>query len=246
MTNNSVPILDLAVKTMDLLGTHRNMRLTEIVESLNKPKTTVYRVLKTLEDKKWLFYLKENNTYQISHCFLRYAKPISTSDLVNAFNMIVQKWQQKLPHTMQLAALEGLNSVFIAVKHPNNNIVPNTYIGKYGPIYATAAGKLFLANNNDLVDQLSDEDLIAKTPTTITDKKTLFLDLQQIKKNDYAVTNEEFAEGLCCLAVPVRDYKEDVQVVIDVCIPTKKITSKQLKEYVPLLQAMRDEFEQMI
>jgi IclR family transcriptional regulator, acetate operon repressor len=78
--------------------------------------------------------------------------------------------------------------------------------GYSGHAHARAAGKLLLA----LVDPatreayLENHPLERRTSKTITDPEELMRDFELIRARGYAVDNEEFHEGLQCLAVPVE------------------------------------------
>ncbi len=246
MQSSQIPILNLAVDTMDLLNQKGNLSLTEIVKTLDKPKTSVYRVLKTLEQQKWLVYMEDLKTYQVSNGFIRYAKPKTLNQMVTSFNLLVTKWQEKIHETIQLAVNESLSIFFVAVSHPNNSVIPNTYIGKHAPLHATAAGKLFLAYDDRLLQKATSQGLVSKSENTITSIDKLNKNLIDIRNKGYATTQEEVAENLCCLAIPILDYKDEICAAIDVCIPTKKITKTKIKKYLPELKKMKYELEQII
>ncbi len=71
--------------------------------------------------------------------------------------------------------------------------------------HARASGKLLLAFAPDAVRDayLDEHELAALTPNTITSRAALERELAGIREHGYAVDEEEFAPGLCCLAAPL-------------------------------------------
>lgn len=82
-------------------------------------------------------------------------------------------------------------------------------IGTHVPFHCTASGKTFLASlsprsRKAAVESLAMEQL---TQNTIIDPSNLLDQLKEVKRNGYALDNEEFIEGMVAIAVPVLDPK---------------------------------------
>ena len=80
--------------------------------------------------------------------------------------------------------------------------VPQGYVGD---AHARAAGKLLLANASDEVREtyLASHPLRRLTASTIVDRDTLDQEFAKVRTQGYATDIEEFAQGVCCLAVPL-------------------------------------------
>lgn len=78
--------------------------------------------------------------------------------------------------------------------------------GAHGDVHARASGKLLLALSDErlLSDFLEKYNFRRRTPQTITDVETFRARLEDIRKAGFAVDYEEFAQDLCCIAVPVQ------------------------------------------
>jgi IclR family acetate operon transcriptional repressor len=77
--------------------------------------------------------------------------------------------------------------------------------GHVGDAHARASGKLLLAYATSAVRDayLKAHPLTKRTPNTITTRAALDRELASIREQAFAEDNEEFAGGLCCLAVPL-------------------------------------------
>lgn len=81
--------------------------------------------------------------------------------------------------------------------------VPHGYSGH---VHARATGKLLLALSFQAMrdEYLAANPLAGLTKRTTTSREDLLKEFELIARQGYAVDNEEFTEGLCCLAVPVE------------------------------------------
>lgn len=76
--------------------------------------------------------------------------------------------------------------------------------GHTGGAHARASGKLLLAFASPATRDayLEAHPMTAVTPAAITDRAEFERELDRIRAQGYALDREEFAPGLCCLAVP--------------------------------------------
>jgi DNA-binding IclR family transcriptional regulator len=100
----------------------------------------------------------------------------------------------------------------------------NAQIGTMNPLHSTALGKTLLAFGDAKIP----ETLERRTPRTITSKHALQQQLEEIQKTGYAVDNEEFDFGVCCIAVPVFDFRNKAIGAIGISGPASRITPERL------------------
>ena len=111
--------------------------------------------------------------------------------------------------------------------------------GYSGFAHARAAGKLLLA----LVDPaqrkayLAQHPLERRTSNTITDPEKLEKELEEIRARRYSLDNEEFYEGLQCLAVPVEGMGG--RFVLGISVPKERFEKRFDKYLAALLSAAR-------
>lgn len=88
--------------------------------------------------------------------------------------------------------------------------------------HARASGKLLLALADPQTRDahLASTDLVAVTHKTITDRTALAEELAQIARQRYAIDDEEFSLGLCCLAVPFAGF--DGQISLGISVPAER------------------------
>ena len=97
-------------------------------------------------------------------------------------------------------------------------------MGRRNPLYCTSLGKVLLAfSEQELVERfLSEAVLLPRTPNTITDRRRLRAELAQVKRQGFAVDDEELELGLRCIAVPVL-AKGRVVAAVSIAGPTTRV-----------------------
>jgi DNA-binding IclR family transcriptional regulator len=111
--------------------------------------------------------------------------------------------------------------------------------GYSGHAHARAAGKLLLALVEPAVREayLAKHSLEARTSKTITDREELLKDFELIRSRGYAIDNEEFHEGLQCLAVPVEGLGG--RFALGISVPKQRFDIHFDKNLAALLNAAR-------
>lgn len=78
-------------------------------------------------------------------------------------------------------------------------------VGKRAPVHSTSLGKTILAqlSESEVCKILEEKGMVAKTKNTITDVDKFLEHLKEVKKQGYAVDNEEQEKDIRCIAGPI-------------------------------------------
>lgn len=110
--------------------------------------------------------------------------------------------------------------------------------GSRVPAHCSASGKLLLAmlareERNALVHAMA---LARHTANTITDAGLLESELDRIAHSGVAIDNEEFVDGIACVAVPVRDADGACIAALAMHAPVSRMPLSRAIDQVPRLQ----------
>lgn len=75
------------------------------------------------------------------------------------------------------------------------------------------------------------------TEHTITTKAALLAELDKVRRQGYALDDEENEVGSRCMACPIRDYSGDIVAGISITGPNTRLTDEQVLHYLPVLSA---------
>ena len=117
--------------------------------------------------------------------------------------------------TANVAILDGPDVVHLCVVEPDRPVRFRSSTGSRDGAYRTGLGKALLAfaAPDRLSDHLPPEPFPALTKRTITTRRAMLIELEQVRRAGYAFDNEEGDVGVCCLAVPIRQGSEVVAAV---------------------------------
>ena len=104
---------------------------------------------------------------------------------------------------------------------PLHHLELTLHVGSRLPSYCSATGKALLAflpwpDLDQLVDRI---DLVQRGPRTLTSKKALLAELDQVRRTGVAVNDEELESALRSIAVPVRSRSGQVIAAVNIAIP---------------------------
>ena len=121
-----------------------------------------------------------------------------------------------------------------------------TQPGMRAPLYCTASGKLFLAFGGDLTKSLIKEPLARHTANTLTTVPALEAQLKQIRRDGYAIDNEEMEEGVRCLAVPIYDRRGELCGALSISGPTTRMTPARVTMIVNQVREVAKELSRQL
>jgi IclR family KDG regulon transcriptional repressor len=217
-------------KIIDLLENSSELRLKDIADKLNIDKSTIHRFLKTLLKYNFVRMNPSNKKYSLGLKFLNIAtKIIDSIDIRNIAHPYLIELEEYSNETIHLTTFDGKRVVYIDKIESIKPIRMYSRIGNVAPINCTAAGKVILAFQKQGVINsiIQDLDFIPVTENTITDKKKFIEQLEEVRKNGFAVDNSEHEENICCIAAPIRDYSREVKYAVSIsAIKTRMDLSK--------------------
>jgi IclR family pca regulon transcriptional regulator len=146
----------------------------------------------------------------------------------------LQELRQRTSYSISLAVLDGPEILYVdrarSFRRGQGQAGPDVRIGMRLPAYCTAMGKLLLANlpDSDQRELIASMKLAKSGPNTITSKKALRDELDDVLEASFAVDDEELAKGLYSVAAPVRDEARNVVAAVDIAVPSSTISIGEL------------------
>ncbi len=160
-------------------------------------------------------------------------------------------WQLAQPYMVELveqvhescsiSVLDGIDIVYVARVPTAARIMSiNLGIGTRLPAFATSMGRVLLAGLPDeeiqrRLDQVSP--LPSHTPKTITDPTALVREIEQVRRQSWALVDQELEQGLRSVAVPIVDCAGLPIAALNIGTHASRWTIQKLtQEALPLLK----------
>ncbi len=220
----TTPAVHVALRILDALArAGQPLSLSQISRQTGAPKASVYRTLSSLHQERMVEM--DQGGYRIGPKVLEYSAAYARSlDIVQVFQRVAKQIVEAIDETVQIARLEEQEVVFIAKVDCSRLVRPATFVGRRVPAFATAVGKVLLAEKREeeLFGLYPQEPLPKLTPYTLPSRHELFKELMRVRERGYASTRQESTRNLCCLGAPIRDGSGQAIAALSVCMATEE------------------------
>ena len=211
-----------AVKILELLEQNGPLYFNELLKLHELPKSTLSKILHTLEIEKIIRKDSVTNKYHLGNKLIELGSAARASlEIRNICRPIMNRLHEKLNLTVHLGVIahgevlpiesvEAGNWYWHHFKYP-------VAVGISAPMYATGAGKAILAflEPNE-IEEIISRTLEKFTDSTIIDHETLKEELGQIRRNGYAVSNAEHDVMIRSVAAPI--FNSDGKVIASLSV----------------------------
>jgi IclR family acetate operon transcriptional repressor len=197
-------------------------RISELAGIVGLPKSTVARMLGTLELVGAVVRDESTQAYRIGEGLAQLAAPMDfTTSLVVSIKPHLAQLSAAIGEAAGFSVPEGYAMHYLVQVDSPRPIQVRDYSGSSAPMHLSPAGLCVMAQwpDEELARYLS-RPLERNTPASVTDPTRIRQRLTRIRTEGYAWIHEEFAEGLSSVAAPVHDGQRRLVGAITVHGPT--------------------------
>ena len=181
------------------------MTISQLSVKTGLSRAAVRRCLYTLT-KLGFAGAEDGSRYSLRPRLLTLSQTYTTSNsLSSAAQPILERMSATLRESFSVATLDGDDIVYIARTAGPRVMAVDLHIGSRLPAYCTSMGRVLLAYlpPDELEVYLARAVLTPHTTRTITTVEKFRLALRNVRRNGYALVDQELEVGLRSLAVPV-------------------------------------------
>ncbi len=224
--------LDKGLRVLEALSETDPSRatLTALSNSLGMHRTTLFRILGTLRARGYVRRDEAGDRYRLGVRILTLASAVLNDlDIRQAAMPALERLQHQTRELVFLSVLDRREVVTIERLDCDQPLTLRAQIGSRRPIHCTAAGKAFMGFIPDReIDAILAGELPAFTPRTVTLADAIRQQLVEVRRNGFAWDDEEFLEGVRCVAAPVFGIERRVVGVISLAAPTVRTSWERL------------------
>ncbi|MET0451348.1 MAG: IclR family transcriptional regulator [Mycobacterium sp.] len=244
--DNAVQSVDRAISILQVIARLGAAGVTEISTTLGVHKSTVARLLGTLESRGLVEQSANRGRYRLGHGVTQLAAGVARKyDLSLVSRPVCQDLAELVGETVNVAVNDGASVVSIEQVIGSSTVTTVNWVGQRTPMHATSAGKLFLAHMapQDLKAVLA-KGLTRYTEHTVVDTSVLLSELETIRARGFAQTIDEHEVGLAAVAAPIRSLEGDVIAAITISGPAFRINADSIPSVAPHLIAAAAEISE--
>ena len=240
--SGTVQSVDRAVTILELLAVHGTAGVTQLARELGVHKSTASRLVAARERRRLVEQVGDRGHYRLGVGVLKLAGATTARlDLAQEARPVCRRLAADTGETVNLAVLSGGAVLYVDQVSGTSTLSSYNWVGQHIPIHASSNGKVLVSelDGTELTRMLGE--LVAYTPSTVTDRARLEEELAQVRQCGFAIATDELDLGLTAVAAPVRDAHGDVVASVSVSGPSFRFDEARIAEILPLVRTATHE-----
>jgi DNA-binding IclR family transcriptional regulator len=232
-----VQSIDKAFQLLELLaaaGSHA-FTLPMLAEQLELSRNKTFRIAATLQER-YLIERDSGGHYRLGVAAMELSQRVlNNSSVIGHAHVVMTGLARKHQEAVYLTVLQGEEVLFLDMVDCEQEVRTAPLIGKRFPFFSNAAGKAIKAlDSRDLLEKVFRK---GRRRGGMPDFANFEAELADIRRRGVAVDRGGLGEGICSVAVAVRDYAGTVIGAITLLGPSFRLLAERLEsEIIPSLQ----------
>lgn len=240
-----------SVRTLQILkllsSQQVGLTFTEIQKYLEIPKSSLFVLLSTIQQEKWIEFDSKSNRFTLGiQAWESTQQYLNSSQLLSIAESHITEMMHDLHSSVHLAVLSGCDALYLAqIKSDRSYELPSR-VGVRLPAQATALGKSLLTGYSNEEIRVIFKNLVFKkyNSSTIGSIDELLKEVSKVKILGYSESNGELIERFYCVAAPVTDGNGKVIAAISSTVP-KDYLEQKIVTKDRMRQCVQDEARQV-
>jgi DNA-binding IclR family transcriptional regulator len=227
---------------LDVLDRRGPATLSDLARETGVAKSTLHRVCSTMGKRGWIAREAGTGRIELGPRIAGLARATPASVLTATFHAVAGRLVGRHNETVCLTVLDGRDSVFVAKEETSHPVRLVTAVGSRLPAFASASGRVMLADlpQADVATMYAGCELVTPTGKRLDGVGELLLILRWARRRGYAQNIDETAIGLHCIAAPLGPPGR-VCAAITLCVPSGRMSPARKRELLPdLIAAARE------
>lgn len=215
-----------------LVKEERPLTSAEIAELVGLNSSTTHRLLQTLIQIGYVWRDQAKRYYPTARALFPTSLYHPLNGLRRAASEELRSLRQTFGFTTALQIFLGYKRVVLEIMLGSENFSPYFQTEVTAPIYATASGKLLLANLSEAErDQLlGPEPYKSHASRTLLTREGLEREIKEAVERGYSVTLDEMLQGLAAVAAPIWLSPRRMMGAVVISGPSKYFDEEAVKQ----------------
>jgi IclR family KDG regulon transcriptional repressor len=222
-----------------------DLSLTDIAGRVSLHKSTVHRLLASLEGKGFVIRDPQTEKYRLGFRVWELAANLSrTDDPAQVLLPEMERLRDELGETVSLYIRDGKERIRIQAVQSNQAIRRVAPVGVRLPLYVGASSKVLLAYAN--VDEVKQAILNDPEWSVYMDRQAFIEQLTEIKEKGFATSIEEREPGAAAVAAPIFGMSGKLSAALSVSGPANRLTLEKMISYAPRMIKAAERMGKMV
>lgn len=230
---STVRAVDRALDILLCFITKTDWAMTEIAEHVGLHKSTVHRMLATLEEKGFIERDRSTDRYHLGLKMWELSANLSRSDdQATIWLPEMERLRDKLGETVSIYVRDGFERIRMQAVQSNQPVRRVAPVGVRLPLYAGASSKVLIAYSDPVIQESIFGDAAWLNSIDLDQYKQ---QLEEVCLQGYATSFEEREPGAAALSAPIFNRKGKLTAALSVSGPASRLTMKTMREYAPVM-----------
>lgn len=221
-----------ALELLHLVAAYEGpMPLTELVEKSGYNRTTVWRLIGTLEEFNYVEKDPITKSYQlgIAAFQLSFKSIVPYESLIRKLRPLMEQLRDEVGESVLFSIPKGQGTITLEQIDAPHSVRLVDYVNAYLPLTCTSNGKLLLSTlpREDL-EVLIGQSIEPKTPYTITDKNELLTEIEESRKSGVAIAIGELDENENGISTGIYNQSDELVGFLSICGPSFRFTKEEV------------------
>lgn len=245
-----VPALERGLRLLgEFSRDSRTLNAPELARRLDLPRSTVFRLLNTLEAMGFIESTASGNDYRLGMAVLRLGfEYLSSLELTELGQPVLTRLCDEVCYSCNLVVRDGRSIVYVAKVAPPTPFASSVRVGTRLPAHATVLGRVLLQDLTlpelrALYPEDHLEEFSGSTPKTVLE---LFNLLEVDRQRGYVMGEGFYEASISTIAAPVRDESNRIIAALGTTIPSAHIETGLIDDMVQHVRMSADELSRLL
>lgn len=245
-----VPGLERGLRLLaEFSARDRVLSAADLSRRLNVPRSTVFRLLATLESTGYVERADGGREYRLGLAVLRLGFDyLASLELTELGGPLLNRLRDDIEYPCNLVVRDGRSVVYVAKAAASRPFASNVNVGARLPAHATVLGHVLLEDMGlDELRQLYPEAQLKvysdNTPRTVEALHDL---VQQVQQRGFVLHEGFFEASISTIAAPVRDRTGKVAAALGATIPASRLQQEELDRMVGKVRETAGELSRLL
>lgn len=239
-----IDALERALEIVGAIADADESSLGSLAQQLGIPKGSLLRHLRVLESAGYVTMAPQTKLYSLGPALIHLGFVARQRLRIPEIAMPALRWlRDRYDESVHLGILSGPDVIHVAVAPSTQPMKMAVPVGERTFAHVSALGKALLAWSppSRLDEIIAERGLPALTARTVTSADRLRRDFELTRQRGWSLDDEESADGLRCVAAPVRNEQHDVLAAISISAPATRLPREKVATIAPVLARVADQ-----
>ncbi|VCU68471.1 Pca regulon regulatory protein [Pigmentiphaga humi] len=227
----------------------RTLSAPEFARRMGLPRSTVFRLLATLETLGFIEKTEGGRSYRLGMAVLSLGfEYLASLELTELGSPLLQRLRDEIGYSCNLVVRDAQSIVYVAKVSAPTLFPSAVSLGARLPAHATVLGRVMLSDlrDDEIAELYPREELDVyspATPATLTQLRAL---LAQDRLAGHAMGAGFYEPSITSIAAPVRDHSGRVLAALGAALPSSRVEQSRVAELIERVSATADELSRLL